>query len=472
MSKVSDFAVALLAGLGLLTLAGCAHYQPQPLVPETTAADFEARSLADPGLKQFVEANVHRELPGWPLAAWDFEALALTAFYFHPDLDVARARWDVAQAGQVTAGERPNPTASFQPGRRAGVGPPWLLGLTFNIPIETAGKRGYRLAQARQLTDAARLNLATAAWLVRSRVRRSLLDLQAAREMERTLAQQQTIQTSLVKVLEDQLAAGGASQLEVSRARVAVETTRLAMVDAQQQAAEARAQLAVALGVPARALDGVNLVTDTAAPPPLSAPEVRRQAVLNRADILGALADYAAAQSALQLEIARQYPDLQLGPGYQLDQNISQWRLGFTAALPVFHQNQGAIAQATARRAEAATRFTALQARVVGEIDRALASYQVVQAKTGAADALLARLRQQEELTKAMIAAGEAAKPALLTVQLEYLTAHLARLDAQVRGRLALAALEDAVQGPLIDTFQTSPRPAAAPEAVTPLAAP
>jgi outer membrane protein, heavy metal efflux system len=452
MRRAGKFAVALLAGVGLLAGAGCAHYEPRPLAPETAAADFEARSLADAGLKQFVQANLSRELPAWPLAAWDFDALALAAFYFHPDLDAARARWDVAQAGQITAGERPNPTATLQPGHSSGLGPPWMLGLNFIIPI----------AQARQLTDAARLNLATVAWQVRGRVRRSVLDLQAAREMEQLLAQQQAMQAAMVKVLEDQLAAGAVSRLEVARASTAIETTRLAVVDAQQQAAEARAQLAAALGVPARALADVNLVTDTAAPPPLPAAEVRWQALLNRADILGALAEYAAAQSALQLEIARQYPDVQLGPGYQLDQDEHQWRLGFTATLPVFNQNQGAIAQANARRTEAATRFTALQAGVVADIDRALATYHAVQAKTGAADALLARLRQQEELTRAMIAAGEAAKPALLTVQLEFLTAHLARLDAQVKARLALAALEDAVQGPLTDALQTSPRAAIA----------
>ena len=470
MRRANNFAIALLAGLGLLVGAGCAHYEQRPLAPEVAVADFESHSLTNAGLRQFVEANLSRELPAWPPAAWDFNTLALAAFYFHPDLDVARARWDVAQAGQITAGERPNPTVSLQPGYSSGLGPPWLLGLNFIIPIETAGKRGYRLAQARQLSDAARLNLATVAWQVRSRVRRSLLDWQAAREMEQLLAQQQTTQGALVKVLEDQFAAGAVSRLEVSRARVGIETTQLALTDAQQQAAEAQAQLAAALGVPARALAGVNLVTDTASPPPLPAREVRQQALLNRADILGALAEYAAAQSALQLEIARQYPDVQLGPGYQLDRSLNQWRLGLSAALPVFHQNQGAIAQASARRAEAATRFIALQARVVADIDRALATYHAVQAKTGAADALLARLRQQEELTRAMIAAGEAAKPALLAVQLEFLAAHLARLDAQVKARLALAALEDAVQGPLTDSLQTSPRRAivAPPPAVKP----
>ena len=84
---------------------------------------------------------------------------------------------------------------------------------------------------------------------------------------------------------------------------------------------------------------------------------VRRLAALNRSDILGALADYAASQSALQLEIARQFPDMHIGPGYLLDQTDNKWTLGATLTLPVLNQNQGAIAEAKARREEMAARF-------------------------------------------------------------------------------------------------------------------
>ena len=39
-------------------------------------------------------------------------------------------------------------------------------------------------------------------------------------------------------------------------------------------------------------------------------------ALLGRSDILSALADYAASQAALQLAVAKQYPDVHLTPGY------------------------------------------------------------------------------------------------------------------------------------------------------------
>ena len=57
--------------------------------------------------------------------------LTLTAMYYHPDLDVARAEWQVAEAGKITAGQRPNPSISVPPGFIANPGEsnPWLFGV-------------------------------------------------------------------------------------------------------------------------------------------------------------------------------------------------------------------------------------------------------------------------------------------------------------------------------------------------------
>lgn len=64
---------------------GCVHYQPKSLAPVDTAAAFEQRTLADAGLKAYLETNVHHELVSWPLPSWDFTNLILAALYFHPD---------------------------------------------------------------------------------------------------------------------------------------------------------------------------------------------------------------------------------------------------------------------------------------------------------------------------------------------------------------------------------------------------
>lgn len=426
--------------------------------------DFNARTLADPGLQSFLEAN--HASGDRPRPTWDFNTLALVAFYFHPDLDVARARIDGARAATKTAGARPNPTVSLAPTYNTTTGPPWILGLSFDIPIETMGKRGYRIAQAAHLTDAARFDLATTAWQVRSRVRKSLLALHSASESNELLKRLESIQTRSVELLDAQLKAGAISPFEVTQSRVALNQTRLALHDAEKQGAVARAQLAEALGIPPLALDGANLNFDEFKKLPDNVPDMaaRKQALINRADILGALAEYSATQSALQLEIAKQYPNIHLNPGYQLDQTDNKWTLGLTVELPVLNQNQGPIAEAEAKRVETAAKFNALQARVLSEIEQAIASYRASMKKAAAAESLNSELATQLRTAQAMLEAGEISRVELAQRQLELTTAALAQLDAVMKAQESLGALEDALQSPatLSAVSEKSPRVTAA----------
>jgi cobalt-zinc-cadmium efflux system outer membrane protein len=443
----------LATSLLAILLAGCAHFEPQPLSPENSAARLEGRSLTNAALQPFLEKHLHRHFDSWPPASWDLDMLTLAAFCYHPDLDVARAQWLVAQGGEVTAGQRPNPSIAVYPQYNSTtlMPSPWVVSATLDVPIETAGKRGYRKAQAAQLSEAARLNIASVAWQVRGRVRSSLTDLYSALETERLLKEQQALQTEVIELTEGQFEAGAVSAFEVTQARLAGQSTLLALRDAVKRHAETRALLAEAAGVPVRALDEVELSFEHLGEPPKDASlgDARRQALLNRADILGALAEYAASQSALQLEIAKQYPDVHLNPGYEFDQGDSKWGIGLTVELPVFNQNQGPIAEAKARRQESAARFNALQAKVLAEVDRAVAAYQASSQSREDAEALVAGLRKQEQSARAMYEAGETAKGDLAGVRLQLSAAAQARLDALVKWQQALGALEDALQVPL-----------------------
>ncbi len=439
--------------LGLCLATGCVQYHPHPISAVQTADEFDARKLTDPGLKAFFEANLQRELAVWPPPAWDLTHLTLAAFYFHADLEVARAKWAVAAAGQRTAAERLNPTLSVNPAYNStmGVPSPWVVAPALDVPVETAGKRGHRMAQAAFLAEAARMNLAAAAWQVRSRVRRALVDFHLAREMETLLKEQQNLQAENLRLLQLQHAEGAISAFELTQARLAADASRLALRDTERQGAEARVQLAEAIGVPVQALDQGEWACPApdSWPADSSAAEARRQALLHRADILGALAEYAAAQSALRLEIAKQYPDIHLSPGYEFDQGDNKWALGIGVTLPVFNHNQGAIAEAEARRTAAAATFNALQARVVAEIDQALAGGRMALRKQSDVEAMVADLAKQEKTAQTMLEAGEISKSELAALRLQLSVSALARLDAEGKSRQAWGLLEDALQVPL-----------------------
>jgi cobalt-zinc-cadmium efflux system outer membrane protein len=321
------------------------------------------------------------------------------------------------------------------------------------VPIETAGKRGYRKAQARHLSESARLNIATAAWQVRSNLRTSLIDLTAARQREILLQKQNAIQEKIVRAFEQQLQAGAVASSETTLMQIALAKGRLDLADARRQSADAQVRVADAIGVSVKAIDGVNLAFDLGARHPdaseLMSSEVRGQALRGRADILGALADYAASQSALQLEIAKQYPDIHLGPGYQFNNGDHQFTLALTAELPILSQNQGPIAEAEARRTAAAAHFTELQAKVITEIDRAVAGYRVAQENLSTLEELAAAQKKQNESVEAQVKVGAADQLALLNSRIELGANELVQLDGQVKAQQAFAALEDALQRPI-----------------------
>jgi outer membrane protein TolC len=184
----------------------------------------------------------------------------------------------------------------------------------------------------------------------------------------------------------------------------------------------------------------------------LTRPEVRREALFNRADVRGALADYAASQAALQIEIANQYPDIHLGPGYAYNSGNAgdnEWQLGLTVTLPILNQNQGAIAEAEAKRTQAAAHFLSVQAGAISEIDSALAGYNSALKESVTAKSLRDDLRRQLDSVKAQAKLGEADALALADAESAYYTGEQDHLNALVKAQQALGTLEDAVQSPM-----------------------
>lgn len=428
--------------LCIITLTvGCASFDPKPLTPSLTASAFETRMLDNPYLKQYLEESLHYKLEPWPPKAWDFLTLATVAFYYHPDLDVARAQWEVAKAGVITAGARPNPKIALVP----------YEANTLAVPIETAGKRGYRITQAQYLSEASRQNLVTVAWQVRNRLRTSLLSLYWTMKTKDILSKQLEAQEGMSRLLEQRLAVGEASRFDLTQAHIARDNTRLSLQEAQKQIAERRVQLSDALGLPVRALEGIDVSFDFVEQSslPLSYQEVRSRALLNRSDILEAIAQYEASQAALQLEIAKQYPDFNIGPGLLWNGITIQWTLNFATSLPIFNRNKGPIVEAEARRTEMAERFVSVQAQVIKEIDQSLAGYLSALRKLEIANSLFSAQKKQLQTIEAMLKVGGVDQMALLGAKLELYSSELSYLDSFLKTQQSLSMLENAIQKPI-----------------------
>jgi outer membrane protein TolC len=167
-------------------------------------------------------------------------------------------------------------------------------------------------------------------------------------------------------------------------------------------------------------------------------------------DVRRSLAQYATAEADLQLEISKQYPDVQIGPGYTYEELKNFFTIGLSTTLPLFNRNRGPIAEAEARRKEAAAVFLEKQAKVIADSERALALYTATLKELAEADQSLRKLQDaQVQMTQQAVRLGEEDRLSLNGVQIESSVIARARLDALARAQSALGELEDAVQRPL-----------------------
>lgn len=437
-------------------MAGCVAVPKRNLSPHQTAAALEARSLADPGLRQVLEAAEGTAIAGWPLKLWSRERLLLCALYFNPAFDVERARVASAEGSLQTASERPNPTLNLGPEYSTNPPPgvsPWLPSIGLDWTIETAGKRARRREQASFQIESAKLGLSNAAWNIRRDLTQALVESAAAADRDRLSARRVELLEDLVQRTNAQVVAGAAAPIEYGAIQARRTAAQLDRNMARAELVASRSRVAAILGIPVSALADVDLQADLPSDraAALMTKESRRTALELRADVRAALADYDAAHAALRIAVARQYPDIQLGPGYQWDQGQSLWRIGLGVILPVLNRNRGPIAEALAHREEAARRFVNVQADVVHDLDASESALRSAGSARQSAERSLEIAVDQQRRAAALQRAGA-------IDQLEFVTAELAVVDAEFLlssarrdEQRALAALEDAVREPLDD---------------------
>jgi outer membrane protein TolC len=449
-----------------MLVPGCQHVPPRPLSAPEEARRFEARSLDSEALREFLGQRLGVPVPSWPLPRWDARSLTAAAFFFQPALDGARARVDGARAAIRTAGARPNPTLSVTPefvtNPETGLAP-WVAATQLDWPIETAGKRRYRIQQAQESALAAREAFATRTWDVRHAVVTTLVELAAARRRVTLLEQSTALQEQLAGRMEARVNRGVASEVELAPLRLAALQSQRELAAARTEQARLVPALAASIGVPAQQL-APREIRDP--PPPEADPlaaltrgEALRGALLGRSDIRAALARYAAAEAALRLELARQYPDLHLGTGYTFDQGENKWLLGLSLQLPLLDQNQGPIAQAEAAREEASASFTETQARVISQVEEAIARRDALAHERERLKALQAERERNVMRSRVAVSVGVADRSAELAARVEALRAARNLDDTETSLQLALADLERATEPPILPLEQIAAAP-------------
>lgn len=439
-------AIALL----LLALNACVRYVPRPLEPSVHAAAYRARRLDDPRLLDWVT-----RWAGHPeVRRWTDRQLAVAALGTRAELVRARADWRAVVAGERTARARPQPGVEGIAERAVSGSEglsPWVVSVSGLFSLELGGKRGARVQRARARSSVAEAELRLTAWRTVLAVRGAALALAAA-DADLALAGREVDALAGVQELERaRYQEASLTGAELARTGAEVQDARTRASAAAAAAIEARATLAGALAMPARALDSLEVAVDAnggcTALDGVSADSAAALALHRRPEIGRALAEYAVAEADLRLEVARQYPDLDLGPGFIWDQGVHRWTLGWALPNLFGFRNRAAIDQADAARTASAAHVAEVQDELLSDVELAIGRCHGAALERSAADSQVAITGRAADLARAAYERGETSRLDPALAELAIVRAERARRGAETRALAAGRALEVALGG-------------------------
>lgn len=289
----------------------------------------------------------------------------------NPELEGAGYELRAAEAGVVQAGLRPNPelAAGFENFGGSGVARgTQILESTLSLSqvIELGGKRRQRVAVAGAGRDAAAASRDLRQLDLLAEVTQRFIEVASAQEQAGLARRARELAEETLAAIERRVDAARSPLAERSRARIATSRARLAEQRAGLALDNARRQLAAQWGSATPAFSAVH--ADLFELPAVEELAVLLQRLRANPDFLRLAAEGRLRAAELRLAQAQARPNLQVGAGVRRfeDSGDAALVLNFSLALPLSDRNQGAIAEAEAKRdlAGAGERAALIKAQV------------------------------------------------------------------------------------------------------------
>lgn len=246
--------------------------------------------------------------------------------------------------------------------------------------------------------------------------------------------------------------AGAATKLDVGLLELEAAGQRAEVVEADE--GRIRAAHAVAQRIGMSLSDAASVYSAGIPPLPQTPPaleKLRRLAVEQHPRLATLRAEYTVAERELRLEMARRYPDLGIGLGFEDEVEDQKLGLPLGIEIPLYDRNQQGIARAYARRCQLRQEFASHLIEIYGRIEASRARVQVAMRRLRTIEAQRVPAEEVQRLAEQM--RDEAGGLDMLRFLEVFRTTRRVRLQT-VEARLdvyeAWSSLESAAGSPLL----------------------
>ncbi len=375
------------------------------------------------------------------------------------DLQALRQETGIGEAGRIKAGLYPNPVLDLEGATGALTGSSSESRASIGVSQEFlfGGKREKRLAVAEAELARFGNRIKDAERLLLLEVKTGFYDLLLVEGRLELAHKSQELNSQLLQITKERLAAGDIAGLDVNLAVVEFARSTGRKIEAERELVPARQRLLALMGLPA--LTDLKIAGSQETKPLVANPaELKVLALGNRPDLQTVAAEKSKGEAGLALAQADKLPNVTAGIAFSresslttiggMDDRSTDYLIGVKLSIPlsVYDRNQAALKEAQVRISSAEIRQSFTRQNIEREVEAAYARLATAEKAANIyAKEILPQLTENLKLVQEAYRLGEVGILAVIEEQKKFSEVNEGYLTALNNQNLAAAKLDAAV---------------------------
>ena len=369
--------------LPTLFIVGCQSYKPSPLNIGDYRESYDARAVELESLTEFARElhETHDNIPNTfdtsdGISPEEGEVVAL---FFNPELRLSRLEAGIELAAFEHAGLWKDPLFGFDGIDITSPSAPFGYSLTGSLTVPLSGRMSTKKEHASAVYAESVKTIINEEWDTRASVRNAWASWVTAEE-EAQLATD-TLQTleAIDLIAQSVHNAGEINRVQYRLIDIEVKSKRVELARLSLIAVNRKHELLTLIGLPPSSGELLQKRSPIVMVPYIQ--DATQRMIHANTELAIKLAAYERTETALQVEIKKQFPDIVLSGGYGSEFNDHRMLFGVSIPIPVLNANKKGIAIAKANREVARADAETTFARLYQELTAAYDSLELIKSQ-------------------------------------------------------------------------------------------